>query len=73
MEPEVTEYIGRTLRPERIAYMSCSPGTLARDLLQLRYLGYRLCRVIGYDFFPLTHHVETLALLERVNGSDDTL
>lgn len=73
MEPEVTAYIGRTLRPERIAYMSCSPGTLARDLLQLRYLGYRLCRVIGYDFFPLTHHVETLALLERVNGSDDTL
>lgn len=65
MEQEVTDYIGQCLRPNRIAYMSCSPGTLSRDLAQLKRYHYGIDRVIGYDFFPLTHHVETLVLLGR--------
>lgn len=65
MEHDVIDFIGQCLKPERIAYMSCSPGTLARDLDQLNKYGYGVYRIIGYDFFPLTHHVETLVLLER--------
>lgn len=52
-------------RPKRIAYLSCSAGTLRRDLEGLPVSGYRVVRIIPYDFFPQTYHVETLVLLER--------
>jgi tRNA/tmRNA/rRNA uracil-C5-methylase (TrmA/RlmC/RlmD family) len=63
LEPEVGEAIARELRPARIAYLSCSAGTLARDLARLESAGYALSAIRPYDFFPLTHHVEALALL----------
>ena len=40
-------------------------GTLARDLESFEVAGYSLDRILPYDFFPLTHHVEALALLDR--------
>jgi tRNA/tmRNA/rRNA uracil-C5-methylase (TrmA/RlmC/RlmD family) len=64
LESAVTEAIARELRPARVAYLSCSAGTLARDLALLDEAGYRTVAVRPYDFFPLTHHVEALALLE---------
>ena len=65
LEGEVTASIAEELRPVRIAYLSCSAGTLARDLESFEAAGYSLDRILPYDFFPLTHHVEALALLER--------
>jgi len=64
LEEEVTAALARQLRPARIAYLSCSAGTLARDLDAFEAAGYGLDRILPYDFFPLTHHVEALALLE---------
>ncbi len=54
----------RELRAPRLLYVSCDPATLARDLSRLSG-AYRIGGIEAYDFFPQTHHVETLAVLER--------
>jgi tRNA/tmRNA/rRNA uracil-C5-methylase (TrmA/RlmC/RlmD family) len=51
-------------RPRVIAYVSCDPGTLARDLRAAREAGYGLRSLRAFDLFPMTAHVELLAVLE---------
>jgi len=52
------------LRPRAIAYVACDPSALARDLATFAGLGYRLARLRAFDLFPMTAHVECVALLE---------
>ena len=51
--------------PERVVYVSCDPGTLARDLKRLHGLNYTAERCVAVDMFPRTQHVETVTLLSR--------
>jgi tRNA/tmRNA/rRNA uracil-C5-methylase (TrmA/RlmC/RlmD family) len=53
----------RTLR--RIAYVSCDPATLARDIAAFASLGWHLTALRAFDAFPMTHHIECLATLTR--------
>ncbi|MBI4341539.1 MAG: 23S rRNA (uracil(1939)-C(5))-methyltransferase RlmD [Candidatus Omnitrophica bacterium] len=54
-------------RPQRIAYLSCNPVSLVRDLRVLleAFPRYRVATVRAFDMFPQTPHVETFVLLER--------
>jgi tRNA/tmRNA/rRNA uracil-C5-methylase (TrmA/RlmC/RlmD family) len=47
----------------RIAYVSCDPATLARDIAIFAANGWRLANLRAFDAFPMTHHVECLATL----------
>lgn len=49
------------MEPEKIAYVSCNPATLARDLKILDGLGYRTKKIQPVDMFPFTSHVEAVA------------
>jgi 23S rRNA (uracil1939-C5)-methyltransferase len=51
------------LSAPRIAYVSCDPATLARDLVPLRAAGYRIEEVHLVDLFPQTYHLETVVHL----------
>ncbi|MFJ1913684.1 class I SAM-dependent RNA methyltransferase [Streptomyces sp. NPDC088147] len=53
-----------SLGARRIAYVACDPAALARDLAYFREGGYRPRTLRAFDLFPMTHHVECVAILE---------
>lgn len=61
---DVIDHILRC-RPGKIIYVSCDPGTLARDLSRLVRGGYQVSLVQPVDMFPWTRHTEVVVLLQR--------
>jgi len=55
-----------SMRPEKVVYVSCDPGTLARDLKYLSENGFEVVEVQPVDMFPVTSHVECVVLITRV-------
>ena len=53
------------LRPRAVAYVACDPAALARDVAYFDDAGYGLTDLRAFDLFPMTHHVECVALLEK--------
>jgi tRNA/tmRNA/rRNA uracil-C5-methylase (TrmA/RlmC/RlmD family) len=62
--PVVEQVVDRA--PRAIAYVACDPAALARDLATFAEHGYLLRELRGFDLFPMTHHVECVALLEKI-------
>ncbi|MCX5404082.1 TRAM domain-containing protein [Streptomyces sp. NBC_00335] len=54
------------LTPRRIAYVACDPAALARDLAYFQEAGYKVRTLRAFDLFPMTQHVECVAILEPV-------
>ena len=52
------------LRPRRLVYVACDPASFARDLKVLLDAGWALTSLRGLDLFPMTEHVELVAVLE---------
>ena len=63
--PAVTHIVFADLAPRRAIYVSCEPGSLARDLVDIVGAGYRVTRVQPLDMFPHTPHIETVVTLEH--------
>jgi tRNA/tmRNA/rRNA uracil-C5-methylase (TrmA/RlmC/RlmD family) len=51
--------------PGRVVHVACDPAALARDVALFAARGYRLTELRAFDAFPMTHHFESVALLER--------
>lgn len=50
--------------PQRVVYVACDPAALGRDVALFAGHGYRMTALRAFDAFPMTHHVECIALLE---------
>ncbi|MEU6136264.1 TRAM domain-containing protein [Nocardioides sp. NPDC047086] len=61
--PVVEAVVAR--EPGKVAYVACDPAALARDVAIFAEHGYRLRTLRAFDLFPMTHHVEAVALLTR--------
>ena len=57
-----------SMNPKKIVYISCNAATMARDIKLYQELGYKLTKVQPVDLFPMTHHVECIALIQRVKS-----
>jgi len=49
---------------DALFYLSCQPEALRRDVAHLQQQGWTLTKIIPFDFFPRTRHIETLAVLQ---------
>lgn len=58
----ITRALAR-MRPRRLAYVACDPASFARDLKVLLDAGWSLGPLRAFDLFPMTEHVELVAVL----------
>lgn len=62
----VEQVVART--PRAVAYVACDPAALARDVALFAEQGYRLATLRAFDLFPMTNHVECVALLTKTGS-----
>jgi len=57
------------LSPRAIVYIACDPAALARDTGYLESAGYLLTEIRAFDLFPMTQHIESVALFTPIKVS----
>lgn len=57
------------LKPRTIVYVACDPAALARDTAYLVDHSYSLVKIRAFDLFPMTHHIECVAVYARAKVS----
>ncbi len=57
------------MRPRAIIYVACDPAALARDSAYLADHSFSLMNIRAFDLFPMTHHVECVALYAQTDVS----
>jgi tRNA/tmRNA/rRNA uracil-C5-methylase (TrmA/RlmC/RlmD family) len=62
-DDKVLEMIDK-IKPKTILLISCSPENFAVDISKLVKLSYEVRKIIPFDMFPQTHHVEVVGLLD---------
>jgi tRNA/tmRNA/rRNA uracil-C5-methylase (TrmA/RlmC/RlmD family) len=65
--PDVMAALVR-LAPRVIVYVACDPASLARDIANAMHHGWRLAGLRAFDAFPMTAHVECVAVLESTDS-----
>jgi len=64
LTPKAVEALQNARQLKSLLYLSCNPASLVRDLKSLIEAGWRVQKVIPFDFFPRTKHLETLVFLK---------
>lgn len=64
LSPEALEMLSGAKFLNQLLYLSCSPESLARDLKIFVQKGWKIEKVVPFDFFPKSAHLETLVLLK---------
>ncbi|MEA3326576.1 MAG: class I SAM-dependent RNA methyltransferase [Chloroflexota bacterium] len=64
LAPAVHDAI-KSIQPQQIAYISCDPATLARDVMKILQKDYRFVSVTPFDQFPQTAHIESISIFEK--------
>jgi tRNA/tmRNA/rRNA uracil-C5-methylase (TrmA/RlmC/RlmD family) len=52
--------------PAKIIHIGCDPDSFAKDVMKIRVAGYRCHAIFALDLFPQTHHVESIAIFEKI-------
>lgn len=65
LHPAALETLSEAKKIDRLFYLSCGPEALVRDLKTFLEKGWKIRKVLPFDFFPRTVHLETLVLLEH--------
>ncbi|MFH0984654.1 MAG: hypothetical protein V1882_03860 [Candidatus Omnitrophota bacterium] len=65
LEESALKTLGEAQSLKSLFYLSCSPESLARDLKHLMSAGWQVRKIMPFDFFPRTRHLETLVWLAR--------
>jgi tRNA/tmRNA/rRNA uracil-C5-methylase (TrmA/RlmC/RlmD family) len=68
LSPGALELLKGAKNLDSILYLSCNPEALARDLCGFQTAGWRTEKIVPFDFFPRTKHLEILALLVKSEG-----
>ena len=63
--PRVLSAVFEQIRPQKVVYVSCNPGALAKELPGILEAGYRVVRAQAVDMFPHTNHIEAVVAFQR--------